>query len=1481
MAGKVLIIGGGIAGTQAALQLAEYGLKVTLLDRDFAIGGTMSKLDKTFPTNDCSMCILSPKLVEAGRHKNIELLTYSEVIGAERENGKIKVKILKKARYVDPEKCKGCGDCAEACTVLLPDYYNENLCERKAIFRLYDQAVPSVFGITKWGDAPCREACPLHVNAHGYIALIRNKKYKEALSLIREKNPFPLITGRICTHPCEDSCTRGRFDEPVAIDLLKRFVADRELMELGDIPVPEVKEERDEKVAIVGAGPAGLMCAYQLRKEGYKVTVFERHEKPGGMLYVGIPSYRLPREILFKELSILERMGVEFKYGVEIGKDIQFKDLYTDYDAVFVGVGAHRSKRLNIKGNDLQGVLGAVEFLRAVNLGQQVKIGEKVAVIGGGNAAMDAARVARRLGKDVTILYRRTRKEMPANKEEILEAEEEGIKFEFLVNPVEYAGNGKLEGVKLIRMKLGEPDESGRRRPVPIEGSEFLMEFDTVIEAVSQKPELDAFSELERTDWGTLKVDPVTLRTNIENVFAGGDCVTGPLTFIDAMYHGKEAAISIMRMFNGESLYSSRDSGSRKVKVDYDFGKEEKKVRRRPPHLDAKERIKNFEEVVKGFTEEDALYESSRCLNCVGCSECMECLKACEPGAIFHDMEPVIEEIEYDAVIVSPGFDEFEPEVLGEYGYGRYKNVITSIQFERILSASGPTKGEVKRPSDGKHAEKIAFLQCVGSRDEKLSHGYCSSVCCMYAIKEAVIAKEHDASVEPHIFFMDMRTYGKDFEKYYDRAKNHVGVKFHRARVAKVEEDKEGNLIVYYESEDGKLSKEKFDLVVLSVGMEPARDTKKLAQALGIKLNKYGFAERNTFDPLSTKEKGVYVAGAFSSPKDIPETVAEALGAAGYVMEILKDKREVEEEVKREEKNVIGEEPRVGVFICHCGRNIGGYIDVHEVVEYAKTLDHVVYAEENLYTCSQDTQERMKKAIEKYNLNRVVVASCTPRTHEPLFRKTIEEAGINKYLFEMANIRDQDSWVHMQYRKEATEKAKDLVRMAVWKVVRKQPLREQKIPVNSAALVVGGGIAGLEAAKSLSKMGHKVYLLEKSDVLGGHALKIKRGVFDEDVKSYLAGLIESVEKDDNIEVITGAEIERVEGFVGNYETYLKGRSEPIKHGGVIIAVGAKEYRPKEYLYGEDERVLTQTELDSAIWEGKVESGATYVMIQCVGSRNKEHPYCSRTCCSHALHNAIKLREKGAEVFVLYRDIRTYGFKEELYTEARKKGVVFVRFEEGNEPKVEKEDSELVVYTYDPILKSELKIKADYVVLSVGMEPDRENNEKIARFFKVPLNEDGFFLEAHMKLRPVDFATEGVFLCGLAHAPKFIDESIVQAKAAAARCAALLSRPYITTQGEVARVDEAKCTSCGLCVDVCPYSAITMKEKKIFGKVKLVAEVNPVLCKGCGACTASCRPGALDLYGYSNSEVLSSEFALFIEERSWEKEKDKILELLEA
>ena len=1467
--GSVLVLGGGIAGTQAALDLAEFGLKVYMVERDYAIGGTMAKLDKTFPTNDCSMCILSPKLVEAGRHLNIELITNAEILEVEGEPGNFKVKILEKPRFVDLEKCKGCGDCATVCTVELPNYYDENLGTRKAIFRLYDQAVPSAFAITKLAESPCRAACPLHVNAHGYIALIRNRKYKEAIDLIRERNPFPLITGRICTHPCESACTRGRFDAPVAIDLLKRFVADLDLKELGDIPVPEVPESNGKKVAIVGAGPAGLMAAYELRLKGYEVDIFDRFDKPGGMLYVGIPNYRLPRDILFLEASLVERMGAEFHFNTEVGKDVEFDELLNGYDAVFLAIGAHKSRKLGIEGEDLPGVVGAVEMLRNVNLGKEVEIGKRVAVIGGGNVAMDAARTLKRLGKDVVVVYRRSRAEMPASPEEIEEAMEEGIEFVFLASPKRILGNGKVEALECIRMRLGEPDASGRRRPIPIESSEFTIEVDAVVPAISQYPESEVFAKhLELTRWRTFDVDETTLQTKQNpKVFAGGDCVLGPSTFIDALFHGRKAAISIDRFLSGKDLYENREKGSFKSVVPYDFSKTTRVERTKPVMLDPEERIKTFDEVVKGFTEEQALREAERCLNCVGCSECMECLKACQPQAIVHDMLPKERTIEVGAIILAPGFDEFDPEPLREYGFGKYPNVVTSIQFERILSASGPTKGEILRPSDKKHAHKIAWIQCVGSRNEQIGKGYCSSVCCMYAIKEAVIAKEHSADVEPTIFFMDVRSYGKDFDKYAERAQKEHGVRFVRCRVPSVTQLENCDLEVRYEDEHGNQVVERFDMVVLSVGLNPTVTHREVAEKFGISLNKYGFAERNLFAPVLTDRPGVFVAGSFASPKDIPETVAEASGAAGAVMALLADVRgtEVKEKEYPQEIPVWNQPPRIGVFVCHCGRNIGGYIDVKEVVEYAKTLPHVVYATDNLYTCSQDTQQLIKEAIKEHKLNRVVVASCTPRTHEPLFQETIREAGLNKYLFEMANIRDQDSWVHMRDRKAATEKAKDLVRMAVFKAALLEPLQETQIPVNHTGLVIGGGVAGMTAALSLADMGFDVVLVEREKELGGNARKIKKLTVGNEVKPFLDDLIQKVTNHPKIRVITGAEIERVEGYVGNYRTYLVGHDEPIEHGIAIIATGAKEYEPKEYLYGQHPNVLTQKEMEEKFDE--VKPGDTVVMIQCVGSRNDEHPWCSRICCSRAVANAIELAERGANVFVLYRDIRTYGFREELYTEARKKGVIFVRFNEEESPQVEiNDEGKLVVRTFDFVLQSDVEFQPDYLVLSNGIVPDVETNEKLAKLFKVPLNEDGFFLEAHAKLRPVDFATEGVFLAGLAHSPKFIDEAIAQARAAAGRAATILAREYLTTSGITARVNEMLCISCGLCVQVCPYSAVSLVEKKVMGRVKLVAEVNPVLCKGCGACTATCRPNAIDLAGFTNAEILNAEYGLIAERR---------------
>ena len=1464
--GAVLVVGAGIGGIQTSLDLAESGFKVYLLEKNLSIGGTMAQLDKTFPTNDCSMCIMSPKLVDAGRHRNIQILTNAKVEAVEGAPGNFKVRIQKKARYVTIEDCKACGECAKVCPVKIPNDYEQGLVTRAAVYQLFAQAMPSAYGIDKKGTPPCRATCPIHVNAQGYLALISVGKFEEALALIRQKNPFPGITGRICTHPCESLCRRKDAERAVAIDGLKRFVSDIEKEDKTDLTVPE---ENGKRVAIVGAGPAGLLAAYDLRKKGYGITIFEALPVAGGMLAVGIPEYRLPRTVLNKEIGYLLRMGVELKLNTPIGSKLTLQDLKAKgYEAIFIATGAHQSRKLGIEGGESQEI-HAVDFLRKAALGESVKIGEKVVVVGGGNAAIDAARTAFRLGaKEVTIAYRRTRAEMPAQEEEIEEAEHEGIKIEYLTAPSRWLiENGQIKGMECIRMELGNLDESGRPRPVPIPGSEFIIKADTIIPAISQSSDLSFLSQkdgIKTTRWGGIEADSLTLETSVKGIFAGGDAVTGPQTYIDAMGAGRKAAISIDRYLRGEDLRADREEeGPQKDYIKIDIDGVEYRERASMASLPLEER-RNFNEVSLGLKEEDVIREAERCLQCGGCSECLECIKACEAKAIDHRMKDEQLEIEVGSIILSPGFDEFEPSLKSEYGYGRFSNVVSSIEFERFLSASGPFKGQVLRPSDQKHPKRVAWIQCVGSRDPHIGKGYCSSVCCMYATKEAVIAKEHAPEMEATIFYMDMRAYGKDFDKYIERAKKEYGVRYIRTRVSHVKEDpKTSDLTIHYETEEGEMVSEEFDLVVLSVGLEPTRSHEEIAKIFGIDLNDYGFAKTSTFSPLQTSKPGIFVSGVFSGPKDVPETVAQASAVAAEASSLLAESRGtlVTEKEYVPEKNVNYQGPRIGAFICHCGINIGGVVDVPAVVEYAKTLPNVIHAEGNLYTCSQDTQEQMKKMIEEHLLNRVVVASCTPRTHEPLFQDTIREAGLNRYLFDMANIRDQCSWVHMTQPREATEKAKDLVRMAIAKAALLDPLSTQTVPMNQKALVIGGGLAGMIAAQKIAQAGYEVYLVEKESELGGKARSIYYTLDGNDVQSHLERLSGEVKIDPRIHLMTGTTVEAIEGFVGNFKTKVLNGNEvkEFDHGVIIVATGGEEYRPKEFLYGQDSRVITQKELEEwiVLHPDKLKNLKNVVMIQCIGSRNDDRPYCSRICCSEAIKNALKLKSTAPEknIYVLYRDIRTYGFKEDYYEKAREAGVLFVRYDPEREPRLETGADGLGVVVHEPILHDDLLIQTDLLVLSPGIVPPH-GNESLSKMLKVPLNEDGFFLEAHMKLRPVDFATEGIFLAGLAHSPKSIEESISQANAAVARALTYLSKKELETIGTTSEVDERKCMGCGLCESVCPYKAIEILTKRTIVGEKQVAQVNRALCKGCGACTASCRSGSIDLKGFTNAEVVA-------------------------
>ena len=839
--------------------------------------------------------------------------------------------------------------------------------------------------------------------------------------------------------------------------------------------------------------------------------------------------------------------------------------------------------------------------------------------------------------------------------------------------------------------------------------------------------------------------------------------------------------------------------------------------------------------------------------------KCGNCEKVCPAGAIRYDDVKKERTLAVGAVIMAHGGETFDPGTHDTFGYRKYPDIVTSLEFERILSASGPFGGHLVRPSDKKEPAKIAWLQCVGSRDEHLgARGYCSAVCCTYAVKEAMLAKEHSPKgLDAAVFYIDIRTNGKDFEQYYNRAKDELGVRFIKSRVTSVPYVEEtGRHMVRYVDEQGRRQEEEFDMVVLSVGLGTTAEGAALAGKLGIELNHYRYAATGSFNPVSSSVPGIYVCGAFQAPKDIPSSVIDSSAAAGVAGSTLSAARWSLTNTKEvpPETDTRGEPTRIGVFVCCCGTNIAGTVDVPSVVEFASKLPGVVYADENMFSCSQDTQEKMSQIIREHRLNRVVVAACTPKTHEPLFQETMAGAGINKYLFEMANIRNQCSWVHKDGPEKATEKARDLVRMAVAKVALLEPLTEPMLEIDQRALVIGGGVAGMSAAKNLADQGYRTSLVEKSDRLGGNALTVHETWRGEDVQVYLAGLVEEVSSRDEIDVYLNAEITRVEGFVGNFTTTIDqaGSHTALEHGVTLIASGANELKPSQYCYGEDARVVTGLELQQRfIDDDPALAGlGTAVFVQCVGSRTPERPYCSKICCTTSITSALKLKERnpGMRIFIVYRDMRPYGLREDLYREARSKGISFVRYDFERDFSVSRDQGTLTVEFTDFVLRRRMGINPDLLVLATAVAPVKE--DPLAQFYKVPQNSDGFFAEAHVKLRPVDFATDGVFVCGLAHAPKPIDEAITQAQAAAARAVTLLSAKTIHVSGTVAQVNQSFCSSCGVCVSICPYSAPRFNEKT--GK----AEVESTLCKGCGLCVSSCRSGALTLKGFDNSQIMA-------------------------
>ncbi len=1477
--GSALVCGAGIAGIQAALDLADGGFKAYLLDSAPEIGGRMSQLDKTFPTGDCAMCILSPRLVEVARNRNIEVLTLAEIQSVSGGPGNFQVHIRQNPRYVDLKKCDACGNCVAACPVELPNEFDGGLSGRKAIFRSYPQAIPNAFSISKSANpAPCRVSCPAGVNVQGFIALAASGKFTEAYDLIRRRSPLPAVSGRICRHPCESGCNRKAIDESLSARSIERFVADFINLHPRQYPAWTPALRRSEsRVAVVGSGPAGLTAAADLALSGHRVVIFESQPQLGGMLRYGIPAFRLPKDVLDGEIRQILNLGVQAQVGVTIDKPADLlkpkppgAESHGGFNAVFLATGAWISRKLNIPGEDAPGVWEGLRFLYEVNAGRIPNLGAVVLVIGGGDMAVDAARCALRLPgvKSVQIATLESRNEMPAQPSLVAEALAEGVVFHHNLGPTRIETAGGRVCSALFRACTSVFDEYKKYDPLFDDSDISSLSADAVLVASGAKPNPSRMG-LELRPGGRIRTDG-TLAASAAGVFAGGDAVLGPSSLGDALAQGHKAAEAIDAFIRGAasirsmdaSLHAAVEASPRAGFAPNPRPDAARLKRVAASRREAEKRLQSFAETDLGFGKEQMESEARRCLSCGLCSECMQCVQTCTAGAIVHEQQASELCLEVGGIILAPGTEEFPASLWPEFGHGRFVNVLSNIQFERMVSAGDLLGVRVRRPSDGAAARRIAFIQCIGSRNAQRGQGNCSSICCMSAVKEAMAAWENaEEKPEITIFCTDLRASGKEFEQYLSRVRDKAGVRFVRAIPSRIVEAPDTkNLSVSYRGPEGEERLQEFDLAVLSSGIRPSSKAGEMAGRLGLELNEFGFARTNRLSPVAASRPGVYVAGAFQEPKDISESVSQASAAAAAAMHQLTAVRGTLVQ-KREypwERDAADEPPRIGVFVCRCGCNIASVVDVERLVRQAASIPGVIHAEANLYTCSEANQQHIKEMIKIHRLNRLTVASCWSRIHEALFQETLRESGLNKHLLTMTNIRDQCSWVHREDPAAATAKAFELVSMAAARARRLKTSRKGEVPVTASALILGGGAAGMTAALNIAGQGYKVHLVEKEAFLGGRARRIYSTLEGEDVQAWTGELISKILSDSNIVVYLNARLTSISGQVGNFRSVLdvSGKEQAVSHGVAIVATGGRERPTRKFLHNAHPCVATQWELEAELASGALphfpagKPDPTVAMIQCVESRNAVNPCCSRVCCSEAIKNSLEIKRRfpGANVFVFHRDIRANGFRDVYYQQACRLGVRFIRYPDGCDPEVVEENGKIAMTVRDAALDRNLVLKPDLLVLSTGIAPGHDN-EALAALLRNSLTPEGFFLEAHPILRPVDLSNEGEFVCGLAHSPRFIDEAIAQAQAAAGRAARILSKAELEIAGGVAHVNPRDCVACATCVRVCPYGAPAINALK-------KSEIRGAKCMGCGGCVAACPAKAIVLE-HQEGEIMTA------------------------